>query len=68
MGIFLCGFGKENLFAVSPKVLSVDVLLVPRGFPTANVLRQFSGEEITEIDDLKTSEHVLERFHFSAEK
>lgn len=64
MGIVFCGFERENSFAVSPKVLSVDVSLVSKGFPTANVLRQFSGEESTKIDDLKTSEHGLERFHF----
>lgn len=68
MGIVFCGFERENSFAVSPKVLSVDVPLVSKGFPAANVLRQFSGEEITKIDDLKTSEHILERFHFSGEK
>lgn len=45
-----------------------DVLLVSMGFPTANVLRQFSGQEITKIDDLKTSERVLGRFHFSGER
>lgn len=45
-----------------------DVLLVSMGFPTANVLRQFSGQEITKIDDLKTSERVLGRFHFSEER